>query len=90
MVPSSRGTVHTRDVGTAFSPLKLIKKKYVCIPAITVLSSYAANLQMEYLISFLSLFSAPIFVLPFETCALIKQRSGLFSPLLKNIKAKHT
>lgn len=62
----------------------------MCIPAITVLSSYAANPQMEYLISFLSLFSAPVFVLPFETCALIKQRSGLFSPLLKNIKVKHT
>lgn len=58
------------------------------ILAITVLSSYAAKPQMEYLvfISFLPLFSAPIFVLLFGTCALIKQRSELFSPLLKILK----
>lgn len=62
------------------------------IAAVTVLTSYAAKPQMEYLvlISFLSLLSAPIFVLPFETSALIKQRSGLLSPALKNIEIKHT
>lgn len=44
------------------------------IPVITVLSPYAVKPQMEYPVPFcfLPLFSAPWFVLPYETGASIK------------------